>query len=78
MISLKISEATEKLQDRLQCLRYLATHAVEVGLTSTASGRSKALLAIHEHGCCLRISVRVTLIGWGTHYRRRRFSSLAA
>ena len=50
MISLKISEATEKLQDRLQCLQYLATHTVEVGLTSTASERSRTLLAIHEHG----------------------------
>ncbi len=49
-VGLKISEATEKLQDRLQCLRYLATHTVEVGLTSTASERSRALLAIHEHG----------------------------
>ena len=28
------------------------------------------------NGSCLRISVRVTLIGWGTHYRRRRFSSI--
>ena len=36
--------------DRLQCLKYLATHTVEVGLTSTASGRSRTLLAIHEHG----------------------------
>ena len=50
MISLKISEATEKLQDRLQCLQHLATHTVEVGLTSTASERSRTLLAIHEHG----------------------------
>ncbi len=50
MISLQISENTEKLQDRLQCLRYLATHTVEVGLTSSASGRSRTLLAIHEHG----------------------------
>ncbi len=50
MISLKISEATEKLQDRLQCLQYLATHTVEVGLTRTASERSRVLLAIHEHG----------------------------
>ncbi len=49
-ISLKISETTGKLQDRLQCLRYLATHTVEVGLTSAASERSRALLAIHEHG----------------------------
>ena len=50
MISLKITEATKKLQDRLQCLQYLATHTVEVGLTSTASERSRTLLAIHEHG----------------------------
>jgi len=28
------------------------------------------------NGSCLRISVRVTLIGWGTRYRRRRFSSI--
>ena len=50
MISLKISEENKKLQDRLQCLQYLATHTVEVGLTRTASERSRALLAIHEHG----------------------------
>ena len=50
MIGFKFSENTEKLQDRLQCLRYLATHTVGVGLTSSASGRSQALLAIHEHG----------------------------
>ena len=50
MINLSFSEDTEKLEDRLQCLRYLATHTVEVGLTSSASGRSRTLLAIHEHG----------------------------
>ena len=50
MISLQIKEDTKKLSDRLQCLKYLATHTVEVGLTSTASGRSLTLLAIHEHG----------------------------
>ena len=49
MIRFSISEDTEKLEDRLQCLKYLATHTVEVGLTSTASGRSRTLLAIHEH-----------------------------
>ena len=27
------------------------------------------------NGTCLKIPVRVTLIGWGTRYRRRRFSS---
>ena len=50
MIEFTFTEATEKLQDRLQCLQYLATHTVEVGLTSTASERSRTLLAIHEHG----------------------------
>ena len=50
MIRLQISEDNIKFRDRLQCLRYLATHTVEVGLTSTASGRSRTLLAIHEHG----------------------------
>ena len=50
MIKLSLNEDAKKLEDRLQCLRYLATHTVEVGLTRTASGRSKALLAIHEHG----------------------------
>ena len=50
VLTLKISESDKMLQDRLQCLRYLATHTVEVGLTSSASGRSRTLLAIHEHG----------------------------
>ena len=50
MLKFSITEDSEKLKDRLQCLRYLATHTVEVGLTSSASGRSRALLAIHEHG----------------------------
>ena len=50
MLKFSITEDSEKLKDRLQCLKYLATHTVEVGLTSTASGRSRTLLAIHEHG----------------------------
>ena len=50
MLKFSITEDSEKLKDRLQCLRYLATNTVEVGLTSSASGRSRALLAIHEHG----------------------------
>lgn len=50
MSSLQFKEDTSKLQDRLQCLKYLATHTVDVGLTSSASGRSRMLLAIHEHG----------------------------
>ena len=59
MIGLKITESTKKLQDRLQCLQYLATHTVVVGLTSTASERSRTLLAIHEHGApAMRIPAR--------------------
>ena len=50
MIRFSSKENAAKLQDRLQCLQYLATHTVEVGLTSTASERSRTLLAIYEHG----------------------------
>jgi hypothetical protein len=50
MIKLTSKEDTDQMKDRLQCLQYLATHTVEVGLTRTASERSRALLAIHEHG----------------------------
>jgi len=50
MIKLTSKEAADKMKDRLQCLQYLATHTVEVGLTSSASARSRTLLAIHEHG----------------------------
>ena len=58
-LSVNLSEDTEKLHKRLQCIRYLATHTVEVGLTSTASGRSRMLLAIHEHGApAMRIPAR--------------------
>ena len=59
MIRLFSREDADKLQERLQCLRYLATHTVEVGLTSEASGRSRTLLAIHEHGApSMRIPAR--------------------
>ena len=59
MIRFSSKENAAKLQDRLQCLQYLATHTVEVGLTSTASERSRTLLAIHEHGApVMRIPAR--------------------
>ena len=50
VLTLKISEAEKKLQDRLQCLQYLATHTVEAGLTRTASERSRTLPAIRSKG----------------------------
>ena len=50
MIGLMITEDTEKMKKRMECLEYLKKHSVDVGLTSKASGRSKFLLAIHTHG----------------------------
>ena len=50
MIGVKFREDPDRLEDRFQCLEYLAAHTVEVGLGSTASKRSRTLLAIHEHG----------------------------
>lgn len=50
MISFTISENTQKIDDRLKCLRWLATHQVDAGLTDSASPRSRFLLGIHEHG----------------------------
>ena len=49
-ISLKMTEDTEKVRKRDECLDYLRKHKVDVGLTSSASGRSRFLLAIHTHG----------------------------
>ena len=50
MISLKMSEDTERLEKREECLEYLRKHKVDVGLTSSASGRSVFLLGIHTRG----------------------------
>jgi len=48
--ALKTTENTDKLKKRLECLAWLSKHKVDVGLTSSASGRSRFLLAIHTHG----------------------------
>ena len=50
MISLKITEDTDLLENREKCLEWLRTHKVDVGLTSSASGRSRFLLGIHTRG----------------------------
>ena len=58
-ISLKRTEHAGRTRDRLRALRYLAAHTVDVGLAPGASGRSRQLLAIHEHGApALRIPAR--------------------
>ena len=50
MISLKIAENSERLDARDKCLDWLRHHVVDVGLTSSASARSRFLLGIHTRG----------------------------
>ena len=49
-LSLKMTEDTERLEKREKCLEFLRKHKVDVGLTSSASGRSFFLLGIHTRG----------------------------
>ena len=50
MIQLHFKEETEKIENRKKCLDYLRKNKVDVGLTSSASGRSFFLLGIHTRG----------------------------
>ena len=50
MLCLKYTENSNLLKNREQCLVYLRKHAVDVGLTSSASARSRFLLGIHTRG----------------------------
>ena len=47
MISLKMTEDTERLENRDECLEYLKPHKEDVGLTSHASGRYFFIPGIH-------------------------------
>ena len=49
-LSLKMTEDTERLEKREKCLEFLRKHKVDVGLTSSASGRSFFILGIHTRG----------------------------
>ena len=49
-MSLKMTEDTDLLKNRDKCLKYLRKHQVDVGLTSSASERSRFLLGIHTRG----------------------------
>ena len=49
-LTLKMTEDTELLENRQECLEYIRKHAVDVGLTSSASARSRFLLGIHTRG----------------------------
>ena len=50
MIRLVFTEDTELPENRGKCLDWLKQHKVDVGLTSSASGRSLFLLGIHTRG----------------------------
>ena len=50
MICLNYEENIDLLKNRRKCLEYLAHHRVDVGLTSSASARSRFLLGIHTRG----------------------------
>ena len=50
MIRLDFTEDTVLTENRKKCLEYLRKHQVGVGLTSSASERSKFLLGIHTRG----------------------------
>ena len=53
------AEDTALWESRFATLKTLAESRVDVGLTSSASGRSRFLMAIHENGCpVMRIPAR--------------------
>ena len=45
-----MTEDTEHIEKQQECLEYLRSNKVDVGLTSSASGRSFFLLGIHSRG----------------------------
>ena len=50
MIKLTFTENTDLLENRQKCLSFLRKNKIDVGLTSSASGRSRFLLGIHTRG----------------------------
>ena len=49
-LTLKMTEDTERIENRGKCLEYLQKNKVDVGLTSSASERSRFLLGNHTRG----------------------------
>ena len=49
-LTLKMTEDTEHIVKQQECLDYLRSNKVDVGLTSSASGWSRFLLGIHTRG----------------------------
>ena len=59
MLRLSISQDINRLEKREKCLDWLRKHQVNVGLTSSASDRSRFLLGIHTRGSpVMRITPR--------------------
>ena len=56
---LSFTEDTDLWDARFAALKLLAESQVDVGLTSSASAHSQMLMAIHEHGALVTVSV-----GW--------------
>ena len=50
MLQIRVKENLSALERRIAALKYLASHQVGVGLTSSAPERSRFILAIQEHG----------------------------
>ena len=71
MIRLDFTEDTGLQEKRGKCLDWLRKHRVDVGLTSSASGRSRFLLGIHTRGSpVMRMNRR-----WRRRASKRRWGS---
>ena len=49
-MKITFTEDAGRARKRLECIRFLNRTKVDVGLTSSASERSRWLMALHEHG----------------------------
>ena len=49
-MKITFTEDAGQARKRLECIRFLNRTKVDVGLTSSASERSRWLMALHEHG----------------------------
>ena len=77
-MNFSFSEDESFWQKRFAAMKKLAESQVDVGLTSSASGRSRFLMAIHENGCpVMRIPPR-PVIGPALNSEKAREEMTAA
>jgi hypothetical protein len=74
----RLKEDQRSEDEVIRCLRMLATYKVNVGLTSSASERSRFLMAIHEHGSPIMHIPARPVIGPALASARARVSMSAA